>query len=168
VSRGHDIDDAGMGLGRLHVEKGHSDRALCLLNGPERHGASRADGYPLAYRASPVTFQTPSRRVSRLSDIRACRMWAGAWAEFGQSLDKLISGVMQGSGNGCERGGRKSRNALWRSRCGECQGARQDPLRELDLELVVAGGFSRRPAPPFAARWNASDPGLEPFQNFLG
>src|SRR6266852_1947389 len=90
-----------------------------------------------AYRASPLTFRTPSRRVSGCPIFEPCRTW-GAWAGV---WARLISGVMQGSGNGCERGGRKSRNALWRSRRGEHQGTHQDPLRELDLELVVAGGF---------------------------
>src|SRR6266849_9247116 len=117
-----------------------------------------------AYRASPLTFRTPSRRVSGCPIFDPCRMWAGAWAGV---WARLISGVMQGSGNGCERGGRKSRNALWRSRRGECQGAHQDPLRELDLELVVAGGFRvdqrrhRRAVERLGSRTGA-------FQNFLG
>src|SRR5882724_472581 len=112
-----------------------------------------------AYRASPLTFRTPSRRVSGCPIFEPCRTCAGFWV-------RLISGVMQGSGNGCERGGRKSRHALRRSRRGECQGAHQDSLRELDLELVVAGGFRvdqrghRRAAERLLSRTGA-------FQNFL-
>src|SRR6267142_5004847 len=114
-----------------------------------------------AYRASPFTFRTPSLRVSGCPIFEPCRTWAGAWAGvWARVWTGLISGVMQGSANGCERGGRKSCNAQWRSRCGECQGACQDPLRELDLELVVAGGFASTSA-IIAARRKASDPGLE-------
>src|SRR5712691_149611 len=121
-----------------------------------------------AYRASPLTFRTPSRRVSGCPIFEPCRTWAGAWARvWARVWTRLISGVMQGSGNGCERGGRKSRHALRRSRRGECQGAHQDSLCELDLELVVAGGFRvdqrrhRRAAERLGSRTGA-------FQNFLG
>src|ERR1700727_1248398 len=63
-----------------------------------------------------------------------CRAWAGASAS-------LISGILQGSGNGCERGGGKGGNARGRSRRGKCERPHDDAPGEFDLEKIVAGRF---------------------------
>ena len=121
----------GWRLGRRDVEEGH---AAARDAADRQHGiaACRADGCRRRSGACPVTFRTPSRRVSGWPMFEPCRRWAGAWV-------RLISGVMERSGNGGEGRGRQRRNALGRSRRGERQRAHDDPARELDLEGVVAG-----------------------------
>src|ERR1700728_3068196 len=87
-----------------------------------------------AYLARPVTFRTPSRRVSGRPMLEPCRSCAGDWLS-------AISDMSENSGSNGKRGGRKRRHARGSSGRGESQRATDDSAREYDLEGVVAGRF---------------------------
>src|SRR5271156_1062373 len=87
-----------------------------------------------AKRARPVTFKTPSRRVSGWPMFEPCRRCAGAWLS-------AISDMLQNSGRKGEGGGRKRRHALGSSRRCQHQRPHHDSTRQHDLVSIVAGRF---------------------------
>jgi len=112
------------------------------------------------------TLQDAVTASQRLSIFEPCRMWQDLGREFGKSLTRLISGVMQGSGNGLRKGSRKSRKCAVAFPLRRVSGRAPGSVAELDLDWCCRR-VSRRPAPPSPRGGTPRIP-AGAFQNFLG